>query len=316
MKALLAQWPEPGRFWVRALPREWPRPARPWLQLASGELGTVGEVAAGAVPLELLRDDEPAPADLLYLPAVEEELAAERDAAARALAAAGTPLLVQLFPGQASPDYPATVVFDLLPALLAEDWQALATLPAGSAAVWPLVPGLSDEPWQLERGLMALASAGVEVVQPIAVSLDAAAARRLAEGRRDEAFHALFHREARPLRDIARAVHRRGFTPWLPRPAAGPGWPRPGNRQLAGLLAWAGELGLELGREVSWGLGLLRAARWIDATGYDVGALAREGNLAVVTEVGPGSRELAREWAATGEISVLGELQRDYLAEV
>lgn len=310
MKGLAAQWPEPGRLWIRFRFREWPGPAGPWTNLATGEPGeSYPEAALPALPEEGAGEVD----DLLYLPPVAATRRTERDAFALAWLDLGVPLLVQLLPDEAPPEYAALFVYDLLPALASGDLAALAALPAGSHAVWPLVAGLTDTPELLDRGLSRLCEAEVTTLQPVAISLDPNAARRLAEGHSEEVFHALFHREARSLREVARLVHAAGMSPWIPRPPA-PGTPaRAGNRALAGELAFAAELALELGRPVGWGLGLLRAARWIDAAPYDVAALAREGNLGVVPEVDSASRALATEWAASGRLAVLAELKEEYL---
>src|SRR5262249_33564431 len=151
----------------------------------------------------------------------------ERDAFAQAWADRGVSLLVQLLPGEPLPDLGeppprALFVHDLLPALARRDLDALAALPAGAHAVWPLAAGLSDAPDTRARGLGRLREAGPATVQPVAVTLSPAAARRLAEGQPEDVFHALFHRESRPLREVARLVHAAGMSPWLTRlPAPG-----------------------------------------------------------------------------------------------
>jgi hypothetical protein len=84
------------------------------------------------------------------------------------------------------------------------------------------------------------------------------------------------------------------------------------TRRLAGLLALAGELWLRCGRAPEAGHALLRAARWADAAGYDLGALAREGNLGVVTALDGRSRELLAEAAGGAEPRLVRELLAEY----
>ena len=95
-------------------------------------------------------------------------------------------------------------------------------------------------------------------------------------------------------------------------------WPRPPlpraeNRRVAGLLALAAELWLRLGRPVERAQALFRAARWLDATAYDIDALRREGNLAVVNALDPLARRVVAEAAGGGEPPLLGELMAEYL---
>jgi hypothetical protein len=77
-------------------------------------------------------------------------------------------------------------------------------------------------------------------------------------------------------------AHRHGLEPFLPRPLPRPPVLGAGNRRIGGALALAGELWLRLVRPVEQGQSFYRAARWVDKTHYDVEALAREGNLAVL----------------------------------
>jgi hypothetical protein len=79
------------------------------------------------------------------------------------------------------------------------------------------------------------------------------------------------------------------------------------------MLALAGEIWLQLGRPVEQGQAFYRSARWVDRTSYDLEALAREGNLAVLP-LDPASREIVAEGAATGESEWLARLLEEYLA--
>lgn len=299
---------------------------------------------------------EPPLDDVLYLPPVPEDLAGWRDALAERALAGGTPVLVQLLPGdetrlpRAEGAAGAVVVLDLLAALLPGGWlhedglreplfrPPVATGAGGAAAggsagggagavtvaasggiaaaVWPLVPGLTDDPALWERGCERLAASGLACLQALAPALGPGDRRRLAQGSREGTFEALFHRghrEPPPERDFARTAHRHGLAPFLPRPLPRPPWPRIENRRLAGRLALAAELWLRLGRPVEQAQSLFRAARWLDATTYDVDTLRREGNLAVVNALDPLARQVVAEAAGGGEPALLGELLSEYL---
>ena len=308
------QLPEPGRFWIRYVPRSWEPPERPWLNLAAGRLGewTNRSRAAGIPnPSETPLDD------VLYLPPVSPGRAAARDELARVLLVAGTPVLIQLLPGDETtlaPGGGTAFVYDLLYVLLENDLTSLRRLPSGAAAVWPLLPGLTDEPELWEMGCRELAAAGVRCVQALAPALEPADRRRLAEQWGGEGtFDALFHRQPPAERDFARAAHRHGLEPFLARPLA----PQPGqsaaNRWIGGVVALTAELWLRLGRPVEQGQAFYRAARWIDRSPYDLQALAREQNLAVLP-LDPASREIVAQCAARGESELLAALLAEYVA--
>jgi hypothetical protein len=343
---LLARLPEPGRLWVRYAPRGWEGPDRPWLDLAAGRLGRSNRQTAAIAAGDdggpggggLLGTAGPALDDVLYLPPVAEDLAGWRDSLAERALAGGTPVLVQLLPGDETRllETPgrgaagAVVVVDLLAALLPGGWlhegglagPSAADCSGIAAAVWPLLPGLTDDPALWERGCERLAASGLGCLQALAPALGPGDRRRLAQGSREGAFEALFHRghrEPPPERDFARAAHRHGLAPFLPRPLPRPPWPRVENRRIAGRLALAAELWLRLGRPVEQAQSLFRAARWLDATPYDVEALRREGNLAVVSALDPLARRVVAEAAEVaeaaggGEPALLDELLAEYL---
>ncbi len=308
---LLTQLPDPGRFWVRFSPRGWPGPATAWTDLAGGRLGVSREEFG--VRVDRVLDD------VLYLPPVAACFEGQRlDTACRRLAD-GTPVLVQVAVEEELPeivcaDGPltgATRVFDLLPALLAGNLELFSRLPAGHTAVWPLIAGLTDDPEQWRRGCEKLAASGLATVQAVSLTLSPADRRRLVE-EREQAFDALFHRPSPAERPFAAVAGSFGLASFLRRPVPGPSMRAAPRRELAGSLTLIADLWLRLGRPASRGLALARAAHWVDATAYDIGALAREKNLGVIPEIDDESRRLIEEWAATGRVKLVDELEREY----
>jgi hypothetical protein len=218
---------------------------------------------------------------------------------------------VQLAPGQTA-SAGTRVVYDLLATLLAGDLDALAALPAGATAVWPLVAGVTDDPAMWRSALERLVGAGVRHVQPLALALTPRDRRRFAEAGRQEAFDALFHGAAPSERAFAAAARSAGAGVFAPRPIVGVEGRAASNRRLAGGLILAGELWLRCGRGEAEGQALLRAGRWLDATDHDVTALAREGNLDRVPALDRRSAEIVRALVASGRSAVLEELEEQY----
>jgi hypothetical protein len=285
------------------------------VNLAAGTLGDWGKgakarssdwAALGEIPLD----------DVLYVPPVLPRRAAARDELARDRLVGGTPVLIQLFPGETTTVPPvsgAAFVFDLLAALLERDLGSLRRLPSEATAVWPLLPGLTDDPALWELGCRDLVAAGARCVQALTPALTPADRRRLAEQwGQEEAFDALFHRQPPCERDFARVAHRHGLEPFLPRPLPRPPVHGAANRRIGGALALAGEVWLRLGRPVETGQALYRDARWVDRAPYDLEALAREGNLGVLP-ISSLSREIVAECAEAGESERLARLLAEYL---
>ncbi len=296
--------PDPTRFWVRYSPRVWPGPTGFWTHLGLAELG---ESVPGATA-EIERPVD----DLLYLPPVESGAHAARLATARARLAEGAPVLLQLFPGESCSLAEAAVVFDLLPTLVSGTLVPLDSLPEGAVVVWPLVAGLTDDSELWRRGCERLARAGAEVVQPLILALSPESRRRLAEGRSDEVFRALFHGQAPQERAFSRLARSFGLTTRWRRPIPRRPLLGAGNRRLAGELMLAAELWLALDRPVGQGLALWRAARWVDASNHEVAALCREGNLGVIPELDTMSRELLVESVESGRLSLVEQLLAEY----
>jgi hypothetical protein len=274
--------------------------------------------ALAAEPLEALA--EVALDDVVYLAPVAQDFEALRRRVAAAQGDRGTPVLYQLLPGQVPPsELVGTAVYDLLPALLdarrgdAGALDSLASLPVGSTAIWPLIAGISDDPARWREGCEALASAGVAVCQPLVLHLKPRQRRRLAEQLDEDAFSALFHRSAPSERDFAVSAAQAGLCPFLPRPLPRPPFQHPQNRRMAAELALIGELWHRLGHTGSRGAAFYRASRWLDATTYDVAALAREGNLEVIEPLDAASRQAVRECLEESKSRIRRELEAEYL---
>ena len=269
----------------------------------------------GRKPHELPTCDATDLDDLFYLPPVSEDLVSARDRWAAELLESGTAVLLEVEPGE-EPQVPgAHVVYDLLRPLLTRDLEQLTRVPAGATAVWPLIPGLSDSSELWERGCELLAAASVGCLQPLKIALTPADRRQLAEMGDERAFDALFHHEAPSERELSRCAARHGLKFFTPRPKTGRTARGVRNRRLASDLALAGELWLRLGRSISHGQDLLRAARGAESTSLDLVALARENNLAVLDWLNPQARELVAEVAAGTPSGLLASLLDRYLQE-
>lgn len=307
---------EPARFWIRFVPRFWPGPRELWTDAAAGRLGE--PAPEGRLPT-LPEGRELELGDRLYLPPVQTAAAAWRDGVAARFAEAGTPVLVQLLPGQPRPALEPSVrihfLHDPLPALARTGGsRASGVIPEvpGAAVLWPLLGGLTEDPRLWRHACGAMADAGVKVVQPQALDLPPGQRRRLAQRCPERLFHAVFHRPPPPELEFDGIAQGFGLEPFLPRPAAGSGGREESNRRLSGLLGRAGEMWLRLGRAAPRGDELFRAGRWIESTSHDVAALAREGNLALVPQIEGAARRVLEEWAEAERSAFVEELEESY----
>lgn len=307
------QIPEPGNLWIRFAPRNWPSPQKPWIDLATRTLGAVSDSVAtslpdlGAEPLD----------DVLYLPPVSATLAPSRDIAAETRAKQGTPVFVQVFgtgPEPLMETEGVEIVWDLTSVVVSEGPQALS-VPRGRGAMFPLLPGISDseEIWRTAAG--RLSDAGTAWVFLVAPRLTPADRRRLAR-EDEERFEAIFHRDvpAETLERVAAQVFAgAGLEVRPPRPLPRPPISLRENRRLAGILAEFADLWARLDRSEEIGASLFRAARWVDATRVDIAALAREGNLSVLSHLGGTAIDVLSEAIVSTVPDRLGELSREYL---
>ncbi|MEM1182548.1 MAG: hypothetical protein AAGM22_29645 [Acidobacteriota bacterium] len=311
----VTQWPEPSRLWIASAPRTWRLTSELWCDLAIAELGGLQKPAVdiGMPDLDIEGVD-----DTIYIPPVDSSLISARDELASELVEGGVPVLLQIKPGETAPEG-VIAVYDLLRPLLDGEPERLAEIPKGTAAIWPLIPGISDYPEGWDEGFDYLQAVGVETVQPIILDLSPVARRKLAEGRSEEVFDALFHarQDGRRQRAFASLASERGLKPFLARPEASTVVPRVlSNRKIAEQLALAGELWLRLGRAVGPGQALLRAARGAESTNRDLAGLAREKNLKVLDWLDNRSRDIAEQWSEHGSSQRVKHLLAQYLGTV
>jgi hypothetical protein len=303
--------PEAGRLWLRRAFRGWPGSERPWVDLGEGGLGRRSGGGGLPEPNAIERDG-----GLLYIPPVDPGLAPERDALVAALARRAVPLLVQIGPGERlelAGAAPEAIVVDLLDALWSQSIEALDAVPRGSIALWPLVPGLTDDPAWWDDGCRRLRAAGAACAQAVAPELSPAERRKLVgEANGGARFSRIFHGRAAEERSFAVTAARHGLEVFFRRPRALSDRPSR-NAELAELLALAAELWLRLGRGEAAGQQLFRASRWVEDTDVDVRALAREGNLGLVDTLRPTAAELITEWGLTGRSRTIDAWLDEYV---
>jgi hypothetical protein len=279
------------------------------VNLANAGLGLRGVVAESLPDLQSLGLD-----DVVYLPPVPPRLATARTDLAAALLAAGTPVLVEQRHAEVLPAG-AVGVIDLLPDLLADDLSALGEVESGSAAVWPLIAGITDSAELWERACVVLAAAGVSVLQPLTLELSPVDRRRLADRCPHVSFERLFHAQPPAERSFSRVARRHGLRPFLERPLPAGGLLSLAlNRRSAAALALAGELWLRLGRDEAGGQALLAAARRVDLLPHDLCVLAREGNLGLLDWLGVRGRAVVEECLLGPEVPTVDRLLAEYLA--
>lgn len=302
------QHPEPARFWIAYAPRNWRSAGGLWTDLANGRIGGFhGSHGAPMAEIDAVGLD-----DLFYLPPVVPELSGKRDHLAATLIQSDTPVLLELQPGETTTASGALVVYDLLETLLEGEIDRLSELPRGATAVWPLVGGLTDRSDVWDEGCSLLRIAGARCVQAVVLELGPSEKRKLAEGS-DDAFDALFHGETPSEREFTSYAERYGLESFMSRPRTGRTPREIRNRHIAADLALAGEIWLRLGRQMSVGQALFRAARGAEHTRHDLTALVQEGNLTVMNWLDAQSAEVVRDIVVEGRSTLMSELMDEYL---
>lgn len=302
--------PEPARYWIRFAPKQWPAAERPALDLVERRI-----VWPEGDPRTALPEPPPHP-EVAYLPPVPASRRAERERwivdfeRAHGIALAGVEADEAV-----EPSATAVRVLDLLPLLLARAEPAtVAAVPRTVAAVLPLIPGLSGHAASWAPWLTALAAAGRRTVTGVAVDLTPADRRRVADIAGEELWEAVFHGEAPAEREFAARAHAAGLSPFPPRPPLEASPRQQRNRALATALAETADLTQRLGRGEADAQSLFAAARHAEASALDLAALAREGNLGVVSWLSPAAREVAGEIAEHGRSARLEALRAALLA--
>lgn len=300
--------PEVGRCWLRFVPSGWPATAAPWIaldRLGLGEPGIGFDLSAWA--------DRPLDG-VVWLPPTPASLAEEREALVRAHLDRGTPVLSQRLAGDAPAVAPAVDVLDLLATVVAgEDVVAAAgSVAAGGVVLLPLVPGLAGDESRWVAIAQAARQAGAAAVMPVTLELEPVERRRLVELAGESLFEPIFHGSAPNEREVAQALARAGVAIWPQRPLPLPPQRGAHNVRLAGYLIEAAELGLRLGRPETWAAACFTAARFLDATHYEVPALVRDGVAWAIPEL---AAEPVRELVAGGvggEPDGLLQLRREW----
>lgn len=301
---LRAHDPEPQSFWLDGSPRISGPPSRVWLDLRSGDLG--GDVAvAGKLPREEPRT--------LYLPPLEPDAEEAVDALARWAEENEILLLEQVIAGGAPRlESGAGVerIYDLSEALLL-DVALIDTLPPSSAAVWPLIGGLTDGQELLEQGVERLAGAGVHTVVPRPVELSPASRRRLTEMVGEASFGKLFHGAPPDERLLSRSLFRAGME-FLPKRLL-PAHADPFPLNLAAELSLVAEVLPRVGESPARAQEFYVAARWVERTHHDLEAMVRDGNIGIVPVLDDEMQEVATELLHGAERStLLGRLVARY----
>ncbi len=291
-------------------------PPAPWPRLDLGSRRVVWPSAPDDRPISRGGPELPPRADFAYCPAATASPdALERQVAV--LAEAGCPALVHVGAGDRVDGLPAgsIVVWDLFDALLGGGGPGLAGLdpaPLTGAKLWiavPLLPGLLVDEADLLSTLESLRRFQPEAVVGIAPDLAPVDRRRLSEVLGEDRYEEVFHGQALSERSFAAAARGVGLDWRPPRPPLVGQAPRLArNRELAAVLAEAGELWLRLGREEPEGFALAAAAHHVDEVSLDIMALAREGNLEVLGWLSPVARAAVAELAVGGRSSLLAEL--------
>lgn len=281
--------PLPSRFWIRHLPRRWPETDEPRLDLYEHRI-VWPQVAGQKSPAGERMPSPGALADVALVPPVRKDRTRERGNLVLDLIAARVPVLDQFSTLDSDSEAPgATVVADLLGALLDGNPAMIDDLPERAWIVVPLLPVITGSPagWagllQRALGRRPLAVIGV------APELSPIDRRKLVERLGEEHFEALHHADPdegsrrRLERSFAAAVERAGLPAFVERPVSELPPRLARNRALATVLAECGELWLRVGRSEAEGAALLAAARHFESAavaGLDLAALSREGNLA------------------------------------
>jgi len=309
--------PLPSRFWIRHLPRRWPEAEEPRLDLYEHRIVWPPGVGPRPAPGDRL-PAVAALADVALVPPVRKDRTRERSNLVLDLIAARVPVLDQFSVLDADSEAPgATVVVDLLGALLDGNPEMIDELPERAWIVVPLLPVItSSAPGWASLLQRALDRRPLAVVG-LAPELSPLDRRKLVERLGEEHFEALHHAELdegsrrRLERAFAATVARAGLPAFVERPLSELPPRLARNRALATVLAECGELWMRVGRSEADGAALLAAARHFESAavaGLDLAALSREGNLAHLGFLSPLALQVIE--SAAGHASAAGTAPR------
>lgn len=319
--------PLPSRFWIRHLPRRWPEAEEARLDLYEHRIvwpPAAGQKAPAGQRLPALA----ALTDVALVPPIRKDRTREKANLVVDLVAARIPILDQFGTLDAeTPAVGATLVADLLSALLEGNAALVDELPEQAWIVVPLLPGLSSEASWWDELLRRAASRRPLAVVGVAPELSPLDRRKLVECLGEDKFEAVHHSLTeegagrRLERAFAGAVARAGLPAFLERPAAELPPRLARNRVLATALAECGELWLRVGRSEAEGAALLAAARHFESAavaGLDLAALSREGNLAHLGFLSPLALQVVATVAGATTLMasppLLVELRAEYVA--
>ncbi len=290
--------PELANLWQRHSLAVAPYESAAWVDLASGRLmpGSSTRSSGGR---------QVKPTNLVYLPAAAEMENGRIEEARTVCFEVGVETLEHSIIGLES-EFESGLsgvqrVADPLHALLSEDLDGLSRVEHVDLAIWPLLPELTDSDALVAEGLERLSAAGVSFVIPVIPQIDPGSARAITERYGEHLFAALFHSGVPDQRPVLRAIARAGMD-FLP--------PRPGVRsdrslelRIAAELATIAELMLLLDESPATAQESFRAAAWFEGTHFDVAAMAREGNLALVPGLGDALRQAVEDLTEGAERS-------------
>ncbi len=303
--------PDPGRGWVRFAPAVWPA-AESWIDVPGERWGASG----GRVTLPA--EPEPPASDVLWLPPVPRQRAGERDEWAAARAGEGTPVVVQLFPGEHAPAG-CIAAYDLSEAVIRGGVLSPGDVAAAGAAraiaLWPLLPGIAPAAPVRRRVFETLAAAGLRALLVVRPELRPADRRILAARVAEERYGDVFHGEAGSRRAIAREARPFGLEPFPPRPPLAASDPLAANRRVAEVFGLLGELWSRLGMPAEPGQAFFSAMRAADRLQHSLARLREESNLGVLPWMDEARRRVVEEVLATGRSTLYDELLARYAGE-
>lgn len=295
----------PATFWVRwVLSSSPPGPERT-VDLATR---TLRSPAGSRRHLRRAELSLPRTLDLVLLEAQEESVASR-------LEQEGFPILRRVTPG-APGGARGHCLLDLADAV----WNGDRDLrrPLEATALWvlfPLFPGFDiGSGGPLGGWIERLLSLDAEAVLPFPVDLRPRERRAWAERLGEEHFEAVFHRDPAPIREVARAFARAGLSifPELPCVERSSRRERE-RRELVARLAEVAFLLGEMGISERETQELWQSARKLEESELDLAAVAREGNLGVVSWLSPAARRWIERFVTQGAEATIGAVRARFV---